>query len=504
MPQMTNTHRWLITIAVMLVTVMEVLDLTIVNVALPYMKGSLIATNDQITWVLTSYVVSSGIMMPLTGLLINRLGVKRLILINIVGFLFSSMLCGAAVSLQMMVFCRILQGIFGASLVPISQFVLRNIFPPNEITKAMAIWGMGIMAGPVLGPTIGGYITDALNWRWIFYVNIPFCILAFFMCLKLIEETEIKLVKIDWLGMLLMATSIGCLQIFLDRGNTADWFNASSMRWLFIIFTASFVFFIIRGISLKEKNIINLQLFLNRNFSVGCLMLALFVASMFSLLTLQPILMESFMNYSAKTAGLVMAPRGIAAAFAMAATPFLAKHMDLRKIIMLGLLFAAFGTYQMTKVNLTMAPITLIEIGILQGIGMGFVFIPISNLTLATLPRSDYGEASGIFNFGRSLGISIGVSAMATLLTRNSQVNWNRLGGHLSLFSPGLKLWLAHNHLNLYDKFTLLQLSKQLSSQAYMISFLDDFLLASIALILIIPLTFLLEKPRSAKIEIGH
>lgn len=504
MQGMTNTQRWLITIAVMMVTIMEVLDLTIVNVSLPYMKGSLVATNDQITWVLTSYIVSSGIMMPLTGFLINRLGVKKLILINIAGFLISSMLCGAAFSLIMMVICRILQGVFGASLVPVSQYILRNIFPPEEITKAMAIWGMGIMAGPVLGPTIGGYITDVMNWRWIFYINIPFCVVAFMMCAKLITESQTKIVKIDWLGMFLMATGVACLQVVLDRGNTVDWFAATSTRWLSGIFIISFIIFIIRGIKLKEQNIINLSIFLNRNFSVGCLMLAMFVGSMFSLLTLQPLLMESFMNYDAQYSGLVMAPRGIAAAFAMALTPFLAKHIDLRKIIMMGLLFASGGTYLMTKINLAIGPMTFVWIGALQGIGMGFVFIPISNLALATLAPKDYGEASGLFNFARSMGISIGVSIMATLLTRNSQINWNRLGGHIQPFNPNLQLWLTHNHLNLNNKFTIFQLSRQVSSQAYMLSFLNDFLLAAIALILVIPLCFLLEKPKVAKLNIGH
>jgi DHA2 family multidrug resistance protein len=503
MERMTDTQRWLITIAVMLVTILEVLDLTIVNVALPYMKGALNATNDEISWVLTAYVVSSGIMMPLTGYLIGRFGVKHLILINIIGFMLSSMLCGMAFSLEMMVVCRILQGVFGASLVPVSQYILRTIFPPDQLTKAMAIWGMGIMAGPVLGPTLGGYITDTLNWRWIFYVNVPACILAFVMCLKLLEQTEIKSVKTDWLGMFLLATTVGCLQIFLSEGNSVDWFSSNIIRALFMTFSLSFIIFLVRGIIIKN-NIINLRLFLNRNFSVGCLILVLFVASMFSLLTLQPLLMESFMNYDANTAGLMMAPRGIASACAMATIPFLAKFIDLRKIIAFGLVLCAAGTYMMTKINLQIAPITFIEIGIIQGIGMGFVFVPISSLTLATLPRSDYGEASGLFSFWRSLGISIGISIMITLLTNNSQLNWNRLGSHVQPFNPQLQLWLAHNHLNLYNKFTLLQLSNQITAQAYMISFLNDFLAATFSFIIIIPLAFLLQKPKTTGIEIGH
>lgn len=504
MESMTEARRWLITIAVMLVTVMEVLDLTIVNIALPNMQGSLIAANDQITWVLTSYVVSAGIMMPLTGFLIKRIGVRKLLLINIIGFLMSSMLCGAAESLIMMVFCRILQGIFGAALVPISQFILRNIFPPEEITKAMAIWGVGIMAAPIIGPTLGGYITDTLNWRWVFYVNFPVCILAFFMCMKLIDESPTQPVKIDWLGMFIMALGVGSFQIFFDRGNTVDWFAASSTRWLFFIAVSCVSLFIIRGLIIKQKNIINIYMFFNRNFSVGCLILVLFVANIFSILTLQPLLMEAFMNYDPNFAGIIMAPRGIASACAMASIPFLSKHLELRKIIVLGLSVCALGTYLMAKINLLISPNIFLWIGVVQGIGMGFVFVPVSTLALATLKPQDYGEATGLFSFWRSLGISIGVSAMATLLTRNSQVNWNTIDGHIYPFNPALKLWLAQHHLNLYDKLTLFKFSQQLSSQAYMISFLNDFLIAAISFMMTIPLAFLLEKPKSLGIKIEH
>jgi len=503
MEGMTESRRWFITIAVMLVTVLEVLDLTIVNVALPYMKGTLNATTDEISWVITSYVVSSGIVMPLTGYLIQRFGLKHLLLTNIVGFLVSSMLCGTSSSLDMMVVCRIAQGVFGASLVPVSQFILRTIFPQEQLTKAMAIWGMGIMAGPVLGPTIGGYITDALNWRWVFFVNIPFCILAFFMSLRLLDETETKQIKTDWMGMFLLATTVGCFQIFLDRGNNVDWFSSQSIRWLCLISAASFIIFIVRGLSIPN-NIINLRLFLNRNFSLGCLMLVLFASSMFSILTLQPLLMESFMNYDANYAGLMMAPRGIASAFAMAFIPLLAKYIDLRKIIAIGLVFCAYGTYLMTKINLLISPRIFVDIGIIQGIGMGFFFVPLSTLTLATLPRSDYGEASGLFSFWRSLGISIGISIMVTLLTNNSQINWNRLGGHIQPFNPALQLWLSQNHLHLYDKFALLQLSQRLSSQAYMISFLNDFFAATLLFIIITPLAFLLQKPKQVGVHLGH
>lgn len=491
MTELTESQRWLIAIAVMLATILEILDSTIVSISLPQMMGSFGATTDQITWILTSYIVSSAIIMPLSGFLIHRLGSKKLLLINIIGFLIASMLCGISTSLGEMVFFRILQGVFGASLVPLSQFILRNTFPPEQIMKAMAIWGVGIMAAPVLGPTLGGYITENLNWRWIFYVNLPFCLIAFFMCLKLIPETAIKKIKIDSLGIFLLVVSVASLQIFLDRGNSVGWFESNSILYLLIIFIISFIIFIVHSLK-HAQPIIGLNLFANRNFSAACLMMALFAAGIIGVLSIQPLMMENLMNYPTDFAGLIMAPRGIASAIAMGCMPKLTKYVDSRILISLGIVFCAVGTYMMSLITLQVNPMAFVWIGILQGIGMGLFFVPISSLAFATLPQKDFGEASGIFSFGRSIGTSIGISLLGTLLTRENQINWNALHANINPFNP----IFAYRHLDLHNPVTLKILSHQISQQAGTISFLDAYYAVTICFALMLPLVFLLSPPK--------
>lgn len=501
-----SSQRWLITFAVMLVTIVEVLDMTIVNIALPDMMGSLSASSEQITWIITSYVVSSAIIMPLTGFLINFLGRKKLLLINIVGFLITSALCGIATSLQEIVIFRTLQGIFGASLVPLSQYILRDTFPPDQLVKAMAIWGIGIMAGPVLGPTIGGFITEHFSWRWIFYINIPVCFLAFILSSHVISETPTHNTKLDLPGLLLMAVGVGALQIFLDRGNTVDWFSSSSIRWLCLLFTGSLILFIIRGVALGKNNIINLSLFKNRNFTTGCLLLTLFGSSIFGIIALQPLLMENLMSYPSDLSGLIMAPRGVASAFGMALVTKLAKRFDLRTVITVGISCCAIGTYLMTQFNLVMSYTTFIGCSILQGFGMGLFFIPISTITFATLPHNDYAEASGLFSFWRSLGISIGVSSLSTLLSRQTQINWHRLNAHITHFNPNLHLWLSHHHFTLSDKTTLKLLTGQIAQQATMIGFINTFYAVTFGFIIMLPLVWLLKKPKEqdSSFDLSH
>lgn len=249
-----NPYGWYIIAAVMLSTVMEILDTTIVTVSLPHMMGSLGADRDQISWVLTSYIVAAGMLMPLTGFLVNRLGSKRLLLINIVGFLFSSALCGLSVNLTQMVVFRLFQGFFGASLVPLSQFILRDTFSAEEQPKVMAIWGIGVMAAPIMGPTLGGYITDALNWRWIFYINVPVCIINFFLVMTFIKESPIKKQTIDWIGMILLLVFVGSLQLFLDRGEVDGWFSSPVIRGFFITFIVTFILFIFHSIKKTQQH----------------------------------------------------------------------------------------------------------------------------------------------------------------------------------------------------------------------------------------------------------
>lgn len=494
-PAYTGLTRWLVTLTVILVAVVEVLDMTIVNVSLPNMMGALGANIEQITWVLTSYVVSAAICMPLTGFLVNRIGQKKLLLINIIGFLIASALCGLSNSLVEIVFFRVLQGVFGAALVPLSQIILRDAFPREEQGKAMAIWGIGIMAAPVLGPTLGGYITEALNWRWVFYINIPVCALAFLLAWQLIKENPTQQDKIDWTGLVLMATGIGCLQIFLDRGNQEDWFNSKSILLLFIVWTLSLGLFIWRG-SRINNNIVNLRLLLDRNFFSSCLLILCYSVGMFGIITIQPILLEGYMHYSTSASGIIMAPRGVTAAIGMAMVAVLIKKYDVRYIVASGLFFSALGTWFMAKHTLTASMFFMMWTGAVQGFGMGLFFVPLSVVAFSTLPREASAEAAGIFSFSRNLGISIGVSILSTIISRETQINWNRLGGHINAFNPNLTYWLNHLHWKLYNPLTLQTLTNQLAGQAAVIAFNDVFWLVAITFFALLPLVFLLKKPK--------
>lgn len=528
----TYRMRWWITATIMLVAIIEVLDMTIVNVALPDMMGSLGANTDQITWVLTSYIVSAAIFMPLTGLLVKRLGRKRLLLVNIVGFLISSMLCGMSVNLAEMVTFRTLQGIFGASLVPISQFVLRDTFPPREQGVAMAIWGMGIMSAPVLGPTLGGYIVDHWNWRWVFYINLPVCVVAYFMSVALIQETERHKTPIDWWGVALMAAGIGALQLFLDRGNTVDWFESSSTWWLTITFIFALSWFFWRCLRVPNP-VINLYLFKDRNFALSVFLIMFFVMMVFGQLTLSPLMLQTVYNYPSNTAGLMMAPRGLASMVAMAIAGRLMSKYDIRAFIFCGVIFAAWGTYEMSVFSSEMSIDHYVIGSLLQGFGLGLYFVPIATLSMSNLPSSSVPEASGLFSFSRSLGTSIGISVMTTMLTRSTQANWNTLGGHINAMNGNLQLWLQRAHYsnsihvppsalaamssgsgNFYNAVpryfslnspsTYQVLATQLTQQAKLISFNNIAWFAAITLLLVLPLVFLLRRPRyGANVDAG-
>lgn len=490
----TGITRWLVTLTVILVAVVEVLDMTIVNVSLPNMMGALGADNEQITWVLTSYVVSAAICMPLTGFLVNRIGQKKLLLVNIIGFLIASTLCGLSTSLMEMVIFRVMQGVFGAALVPLSQIILRETFTAEEQGKAMAIWGIGIMVAPVLGPTLGGYITEALNWRWVFYINIPVCAIAFLLAWQLIKENPTRQDKIDWLGLFLMALGIGCLQIFLDRGNQEDWFNSKEILTLFIFWTVSLGLFIWRGSRIND-NIINLRLFLDRNFFSGCLLMMLYSVGIFGIITIQPLLLEGYMHYSTSASGIIMAPRGLATAIGMMMVASLIKKYDARYIAGTGLFISALGTWLMSSHTLNASIFYMMWTTSVQGFGMGLFFVPLSVIAFSTLPKTAIAEAAGIFSFSRNLGISIGVSILSTLISRETQANWNRLGGHINVYNPNLTYWLNHQHWNLHDPLTLGTLQEQLAGQAAVIAFNDVFWLVAITFFALIPLIFMLKKP---------
>lgn len=492
----SSFERWMITISVMLATVIEVLDITIVNVSLPHMMGSLTANTEQISWVLTSYIVSAAIFMPLTGFLVARLGQKRLLLFNIVGFCITSMLCGASQSIFQIVLFRTLQGIFGASLMPLSQLIITQTFPESERGLGMAVWGIGVMSGPVLGPTIGGYITEALNWRWIFYFNGPICIIAFFMALRFVKESPRRFIKIDWPGLILMATGIGCLQLFLDQGNQNDWFESTAISWLAITCVVCLTLFIARGLHVKN-NIINLKLFKDYNFTSCTIMLALYMAGFFSVLSLQPILLETVLNYPTTTAGLVMAPRGIASAISMLVAAKFYKYIDVRYLIGAGSILAFAGAYWTSTFNLDVNTQKIVYSSLLQGFGIGLFFGPISVISISSLKKTDIPEGTGLFNFGRSIGSSIGISIVNTILTRSTQISWNELSGHINESNQNFFMWMNHQNLDINQPNIMQIVAHQIFNHASMIAFVSVFHLIAISYIIIFLLTPFL-KPLAA------
>jgi DHA2 family multidrug resistance protein len=488
-------HRWFIIGAVMLSTVMEILDTTIVNVSLPHMMGSLGADRDQISWVLTSYIVAAGVLMPLTGFLVNRFGCRRLLLINIIGFMIASALCGISENLLQIVMFRLLQGAFGASLVPLSQFILRESFPAEEQAKMMAIWGIGVMAAPIMGPTLGGYITDALNWRWVFYINVPICLLDFFLVLSFIKETPTKKDVIDWKGMVLMIVSIGALQLFLDRGEISDWFSSATIRWLFGLFVVTLVLFLHHGFT-AQNTIINLRLFKDRSFAIGTLIMSFFAAAVLGSLALFPQMLESLYGYTSNLTGMVMAPRGIASGVMMViCSRLMMRGLDARLMIFFGLAIGAYSTWVLGCISLDTSMQYIIILGVFQGIGIGCFFMPLTSIVYSTLPRNAIAEASGLFSFGRNIGNAIGISLLTTYLDRDTQSTWHMLGRHLQPANPNLTRWLAARHLNLADPQTIAILGNQLNLQANFIAFMHTFRLTALVLFAALCMIALLKAP---------
>ncbi len=492
---MTAANKWLITLTVMLVAIMEVLDITIVNVSLRDMMGTFGATISQITWVITAYVVASAVLMPLTGFLTQIIGQRKLLLINIVGFMITSMLCGLATSLPEIIAFRALQGVFGACLIPLSQFIMRDTFSKKELGMAMAVWAMGIMIAPILGPTLGGYITQNLNWRWVFFINVPVCIIAFMLTLDLIKESPTRKTPIDFVGLALLTLGVGSLQTFIEEGARDGWFESTFIKILAICAFFGITAFILRCLQ-AEHPLVKFHIFKNRQFISCSFIMLLFPMALFGMLTLQPLMLQTVMNYPPLDAGLIMAPRGLASLCLMPIVPFLMKKMDARFILALGFILVGLGTFLMTQWNLSVSFSHMAWESVIQGMGMAFVFSPLSALVFDDLPPQDIPGAAGMFSFSRSMGLSIGIAVFTTILTNQSQINWNRLGGHLTIFNPALKSWLSANHLSLNDPTTYPQLANLLSTHSNMIAYLDVFALSTVAFFLMIPFLFWIKKGR--------
>src|SRR5471032_53325 len=378
-------HRVLITISVMVASIMQALDATIANVALPRIQGSLSSTQDQITWVLTSYIIATAIMMPLSGWLAQQYGRKRIFLISIVVFTIASVLCGLAQTLPQMVIFRALQGIGGAALMPMSQSVLLDINPPERHGRAMAVWGMGVVLGPIIGPALGGWLTDDYNWRWVFYINVPFGIVSFLGVLTFLAESPRKSTRFDFFDFLSLSFALGALQMMLDRGPLKDWFSASEVWIEATIAAVGFYLFAVHTATARQEPFIDPSLFRDRNFLTGNVFIFVVGVVLFATLALLPPLLQEHMGYPVLLTGLITAPRGIGTLLSMVVVGRLIGRVATRYLILFGLIATAFSLWQMSQFSLLMDSTPVIWSGLIQGFGTGFVYVPLAAVTFATL-----------------------------------------------------------------------------------------------------------------------
>jgi DHA2 family multidrug resistance protein len=494
-------NRAAITVCVILATLMQALDTTIANVALPYMQGSVSATQDQIDWVLTSYIVAAAIMTPPTGFLAGRFGLKRLFLVSVAGFTIASMLCGTAQSLVQIVLFRVLQGTFGAALVPLSQSVLLNIYPKERQGSAMAIWGVAVMAGPVLGPVLGGWLTEAYSWRYVFYINLPIGILAFLgMRAFLTESTRNANEKLDWLGFGTLSLAIGALQIMLDRGEQLDWFGSGEIVIEAIVAAAAFYLFLAHTFTADEP-FVKPGLFRDRNFTAGMILIAVVGLTYYASLALQPPYLQNLMNYPVVTAGLVLGPRGIGTMGAMMIVGKLVGRVDTRLLLAVGLGLTAWSFYAITGWTPDVSQSTIVGVGVVQGIGLGFLFVPLSAVTLSTLTPAQRTEGAGLYNLSRNIGSSVGISVVNALLTRNTQVNHADIAQHVTAVNRALEGPAVMQFWNPLTAAGRAALDAVITRQAQIIAYIDDYKLLMIATLVVVPLLIVFKQARGSGSE---
>jgi len=434
-----KANVWLITVSVMLATFMEVLDTTIVNVSVPYIAGSLAASNSEATWVLTSYLVSNAVVLPASAWLGRYFGRKRFLITCIIIFTISSFLCGAATSLGFLIITRIFQGIGGGALQPFSQAILLESFPPQKRGIAMAIFGLGIVVAPIIGPTLGGWITDNYSWRWVFYINIPIGALAVFMLHTFVEDPpyikQAKAGRIDVIGFGLLILWVATLQIILDKGQEDDWFGATWIRWFAVISAISFVAFIIHEILTKDP-IVNLRIFRNRNFAVGSGLILIVGITLYGSIVLLPLFLQTLMGYPALQSGLTISPRGLGAMLTMPVVGFLIGKIDNRLMIAAGFLVFAFASLILSSVTLDVSQSFILWPNIMIGVAFGLIFAPLTTQTMGMLRNDQIGNGAGIYNLMRNLGGSIGISLVTTLLDRGAQTHQALMRSHLTPYNP--------------------------------------------------------------------
>jgi DHA2 family multidrug resistance protein len=490
-------NRPAITACVILAVIMQALDTTIANVALPYMQGSVSASADQINWVLTSYIVAAAIMTPPSGFLANRFGRRQVLLVAVVGFVTASVLCGIAQSLIQIVAFRLLQGFFGAALVPVSQSILLDIYTPEERGSAMALFGVSVMVGPVLGPVIGGWLTDHYTWRWVFYINMPLGALAFAGISFFLRETKTSAAaRLDWVGFGSLSIAIAAMQVFLDRGAQLDWFSSFEILIEAVVAVSAFYIFLVHTFT-ANISFVNPRLFLDRNFTVGMLFIFIVGITYLASLALMTPYLQTLMGYPVVTAGLVMGPRGVGTMVCMFVVGRLMGRIDIRVLLLIGLLLTAWAMYDMTGWNPNVSQWTIAVTGFIQGAGLGFLFVPLTTVTFATLAPEQRADATGLYNLSRNVGSSVGISVVSYLLIRNGQINHAIIGSHVTAVNPGFGNSVIAHAWSPWTASGRAALDQVIQNQASIISYIDDFKLMMILSLCAVPLVLLLRRAAS-------
>jgi len=493
-------HRGIVSVCSMIATLMQALDNTIANVALPYMQGSLSTTLDQITWVLTSYVVAAAIMTAPVGWLAARFGRKNLFLACLGGFTVASMLCGLAESLAQMVVFRLLQGVFGAALVPLSQATMLDLYPIQQRGSAMALWGMGVMVGPILGPTLGGYLTDWYDWRWVFYINLPFGILAIAGLWLFMQETgsDAKL-RFDWTGFAVLSMCLGAFQLMLDRGEQNDWFN-STETWVELVLAVLGLYLFLVHMFTAEKPFITPRIFRDPNFVSGILvMLAIGTVLLSSSALLAPYL-QTLGGYSVSEAGLLMVPRGAGTMLAMMFAGRLANRVDPRLLMLIGVAMLASSFWEMSGWTPDVSVWSMSVTTTVQGFGLGFVFVPLQVIAFATLEPALRTEGTALFSLMRNVGGAIGISVTSFLLAQNTQIMHARIAEHITPFNRMLQHGSAYLFWNASRPRGLMALNDEITRQAQIIAYANDFKLMLIVSVPVALLLLIMSRPRGARV----
>jgi DHA2 family multidrug resistance protein len=494
-----SVNPWIVAVSVMLATFMVVLDSSVANVALPHIAGNLSATTDESTWILTSYLVSNAIVLPASGWLASMIGRKRLLMLSIAMFVVSSLICGAAVSMPMLILARVLQGAAGGGMQPIAQAILLESFPVEKRGAAMAAYGMGVVVAPIIGPTLGGWITDSYSWRWIFYINLPMGILALFMVNLFVEDppyirASLKR-RIDYAGFMAMALWLGSLQLVLDKGQEDDWFAATWICATAALSLAAMAAFIWRELAVADP-IVNLRVLKNRNFSVGTLITAVYGVILYGVTILLPLFLQTLLRYPALQSGLAVTPRGLGSFLSMFVVGRLVSVVDNRLLLAFGLVILAISAAMMGQINLEIAMSSVAWPNVINGFASGFIFVPLTTLAMGTLRKREMGNATGIYNLMRNIGGSVGIAVVTTLLARGAQVHQSILVGHLSAANPAFQQELGALQQGVTTQQAYGLIYTELIRQSTLLAYMDNFRLLAGLTLATLPLILFFQRVR--------